>query len=183
MPEHLQEVAKRLKELREIAGLSVVDVCKAISISEEEYLSYENADADIPVSVLYAAANIFGVSITEILTGDRAKLKAYSLVKKDKGLRIERSLNYSYKSLAYGYLDRKAEPLLVYVEPGADKKIVPNVHEGQEFHYCLKGTYEITIGKYKVVVEEGDSLLFDSKNPHAMRALGSERVEILVVVL
>lgn len=184
MSEHIREIAARLKELREICGYTTEEVAKKVSVVVADYEKFESGVVDIPVSVLCEAANCFGVSLTELLTGEKAKLHTYSLVKKDKGIGVERSKHYKYKALAYSYAGRKVEPLLVYVEPEPeDVKLVPNSHEGHEFHYCLEGRYVIRIGKHEVEVSEGDSLYFDSKNPHAMRALGGKTVKILVVVI
>lgn len=184
MSEHIAEIAERLRELREISGFTTQEVAQKISVTVVDYEKYESGVVDIPVSVLYAFANCFGVTLTELLTGEKARLHTYSLVKKDKGIGIERSKHYKYKSLAYSYAGRKVEPLLVYVEPEPENiKLVPNSHEGHEFHYCLEGKYVISIGKHEVTVSEGDSLYFDSKNPHAMRALNNKTVKILVVVI
>ena len=75
----------------------------------------EAGEVDIPISVLCEAADIFGISVTELLTGDRAKLKMYSVVRKGRGIGVERTAGYSYSALAHGFADRKVEPLLVTI--------------------------------------------------------------------
>ncbi|MBR4940802.1 MAG: cupin domain-containing protein [Clostridia bacterium] len=184
MSEHVREIAGRLREMREIAGLSVEEVGERLTITTEKYRTMESGEVDIPVSVLCEAADIFGISVTELLTGDRAKLKMYSVVRKDKGIGVERTNGYDYKSLAYSFAERRVEPLLVTLEPGKDiHDIHPNTHTGHEFHYCVSGKMSFYIGGHTVMVEEGDSLYFDSEYPHAMVAVGSEPVKLIVVVI
>lgn len=184
MTEHIQEVAGRLAELRDIYGYSENEVAQKIKISEDDYKRYEEGATDIPVGILYEIAHLYQVDLTELLTGDKAKLNTYSLVKAGKGLGIEKGNHYEYRNLAYSYAHRKVEPLLVYVQP-EEKDIQPelNSHESHEFQYCLKGTYQMLLGNKEFVVEEGDSLYFDARLPHAMVALGGKMVEIIVVVI
>jgi len=121
--------------------------------------------------------------MTELLTGSKAKLTKYSLVKRDKALDVERSKEYRYKALAYGFDKRKMEPLMVYVDPRDENSPREfNSHDGNEFQYCLEGRYEAHIGGHIVVVEKGDSLYFDSKHPHFMKALDDQPAVILIVV-
>ena len=74
MSERVREIAGRLREMREIAGLSVEEVGERLTVTTEQYKTMESGTVDIPVSVLCEAADIFGISVTELLTGDRARL-------------------------------------------------------------------------------------------------------------
>lgn len=67
----IQEIASRVKELREVSELSAEAVAGQLGISLETYLSYENAEADFPVSVLYELAALLRVDLTELLTACR----------------------------------------------------------------------------------------------------------------
>ncbi|MPN02360.1 hypothetical protein SDC9_149576 [bioreactor metagenome] len=184
MTEHIKEIAQRITVLRDFAGYSTSEVAEQISVPQEEYERYESGHCDIPVSVLYEIAHLYKIDLTEVLTGQKAKLHTYSLVKKGKGIGIERTKDYLYKNLAYNYAQRRVEPLLVYVEPKEKGyQVTPNFHEGHEFHYCLEGSYLITIGDKELIIEEGDALYFDSKYPHGMRVSGDKPAKILVIVI
>jgi mannose-6-phosphate isomerase-like protein (cupin superfamily) len=184
MSDHVRDIARRLREMREISGLSVEEVGEKLTISTEEYKKIETGDVDIPVSVLCEAADIFGISVTELLTGDRGKLKVFSVVRKDRGIGVERTAGYDYKSLAYPFADRKMEPLLVTVLPKPEEEPLHlNAHGGHEFHYCLEGRMRLYIGGHETVINEGDSVYFDSIHPHAMRALDNKPVKLIVIVI
>ena len=122
--------------------------------------------------------------MTELVTGVEAKLLSYSLVKSGKGLSVERASGYSYKDLAYPFKNRQVEPLLVTIVPyEEDIKKYLHSHNGQEFHYYLEGKADVTIGEHIVRVEAGDSLYFDSRQPHGMKAVECEKALFLVVVI
>lgn len=184
MSDHVKEIAVRLKTMREISGLTVEEMGDRLTISAAEYARMEAGEIDIPVSVLCEAADIFGISVTELLTGDRAKLTMYSIVRKGRGIGVERTAGYDYAALAHGFAERRVEPLLVTIEPKADETALHmNTHAGHEFHYCLEGEMRLYIGGHELTIHEGDSVYFDSKFPHAMRALNGEAVRLIVIVI
>ena len=69
---------------------------------------------------------------------------------------------------------------IVTVEPKPDAHtIYKNSHSGQEFNLILEGAMELYLGGKTIVLEEGDSIYFDSSNPHGMRAIGDKAVKFL----
>ena len=55
-------------------------------------------------------------------------------------------------------------------------------HEGEEFIYVLEGTYEFIYDGKKYIMEEGDSVYFDSGVPHTARSLGDKKARVLAVM-
>ena len=47
----LQQIADRIKYLRDILDMSAMDLAKAIDMPLELYNSYENCEKDIPISI------------------------------------------------------------------------------------------------------------------------------------
>lgn len=182
MSEQLEQIASRIRDLREIAGLSQETVAHEIGIPLETYAAYETGTEDIPVSVLYQIAGRFGVELTAILTGDEPRLHTYCLVRKGKGVAVDRRQEYSYQSLAYNFIHKKAEPFLVSVEPAEGKPIHLNSHPGQEFNYVLEGTLKLVIDGHDLVLNEGDSLFFDASIPHGMQALEGKTARFLAII-
>ena len=72
------------------------------------------------------------------------------------------------------------DSIIVTVEPkpGA-RTIYKNSHPGQEFNLVLEGAMELYIGGKTMVLEEGDSIYFDSTKPHGMLAVGDKPVKFL----
>lgn len=184
MSEQIKQIAMRIKELREIHGLSIENLASQLGIPLESYAAYEEGQTDIPVSILYGIANYFNVELTAILTGGEPKLNVYSLVRKGKGIRVNRRKDYGYQSLAYNFTHKKAEPFLVEVKPnGEETPINLNSHPGQEFNYILEGTIQITIDNHQLILEEGDSLFYDSSYKHGMKALNNKPAKFLAVIM
>ena len=184
MNEAIAQVAQRIKELRRISDKSTTEIAGALSISTELYESYESGTVDIPASMLYAIAGLHKVDLTTLLTGEEPRLHVYTLVRKDKGVSVDRRQDYKYQHLAYNFIHKKAEPFLVQVDPEDETEPVHlNSHVGQEFDYLLEGRLTISINGKVVTLEEGDSIFYDSSYPHGMKALGGKSARFLAVIL
>ena len=64
-----------------------------------------------------------------------------------------------------------------------DEKVVFNSHPGQEFNYMIEGKLKILIDDHELILNEGDSLYFDSTLKHAMIALDDKPAKILAIVI
>jgi len=184
MSEQIRVIAERIKELREISGASLETLAKEFNISKETYMEYESGNADIPISFLYKISNRFNVELTAILTGEGPRLHTYSLVRKGKGVSVERRKQYKYQSLAYNFVHKKAEPFLVTVEPEPDgAQVHYNSHPGQEFNYMLEGSMKVIINGYEIILNEGDSLFFDSNLNHGMKVMNNKPARFLAIIM
>jgi transcriptional regulator with XRE-family HTH domain len=184
MTEQIKLIAERIKGLREISGVSAESLAKELGVTTDLYLKYESGNVDIPVGFLYKIAQRYEIELSAILSGENPKLHIYCVARKGKGLNVERRKQYTYESLANNFIHKKAEPFLVTIEPDPDEKLMEfNSHPGQEFNYVLEGTLKVIIDNHEVILNEGDSIYFDSAYKHADKALNNKPVKILAIVL
>lgn len=184
MSDKIRQIGQRMRELREIAGLSVENMAQKFKVSAAVYTKYEKGETDIPVSFLCEIAQHFNVELTALLTGGEPHLRSYCLVRKNRGLSTKRRKEYKYQDLAFNFAHKKAETFLVAIDPKPEKEAVHYyAHPGQEFDYVLNGKLEVMLDGHELVLNEGDSLYFDSGIKHAMRAAGKKPVQFLAVVL
>ncbi len=183
MSEQIKLIAARIKELREISGLTIETLASELNIPEDTYLSFESGETDIPVSFLYQIATRFNVELTAILTGEGPRLHTYQVVRKGKGVSVERREQYKYQSLAYNFAGKKAEPFIVTAAAESENSPVHfNSHKGQEFNYVIEGTLKIIINGHEIVLEEGDSIYFDSSANHGMKALNGKQARFIAII-
>jgi len=183
MTDQLKEIGARLGALRDIFDISVEKMAETMQITVDEYAAYEKGQRDFSFSFLQNAANIFGVEVVEIISGESPRLTKCALVRNGEGFDIERRKAYDYKHLAYTFTKKKAEPFLVTVEPKENEKLVQHSHEGQEFDFLLSGRMEFHFDNIVYELGEGDSVYFDSGTPHAMKAIGNQSAKFLAVVI
>jgi quercetin dioxygenase-like cupin family protein len=184
MPDKIRLIAERIRGLREIAGESVATLARELNVTPEEYRKYESGSVDIPVGFLYDMAHRFNMELTVLLTGEEPRLHTYCVVRADKAPSANRRKEYRYRDLAYNFAGKKAEAFLVTVDPKPGKGKLPVYsHPGQEFNYVLSGTLKVVIDGHELLLEEGDSLYFDSGKGHAMAAVGRGAAKFLAVII
>jgi transcriptional regulator with XRE-family HTH domain len=184
MNDQIQLIAARIRELREIAGISAESFAKELNISADLLNDYESGNIDIPVGFLIKVAHQFDLELSALLRGDEPKLHVYSVVRKGKGLNVERRKQYHYESLASNFVQKKAEPFVVTVDPQpSDLPLEFNSHSGQEFNYVLEGTLLVVVDGHEIVLNEGDSLYFNSSCKHAMKAQNNHSARFLAVIV
>ena len=183
MTDQLLEIGGRLKGLRSIMDISAEKMAADLKLDVEEYVAYEQGQRDFSFSFLSNAANMLGVDVVDIISGESPKLTTCALVRKGEGYDITRRAAYDYKHLAFTFRKKKADPFLVTVEPHKDEKIVLNSHEGQEFDYMISGKMEFHLDNIVYELNEGDSVYYDSSVPHAMKAIGAHAAKFIAVVI
>lgn len=180
--EQIKQMAMRLRGLREDMDMSLADVASKCGISVGDLERYESGESDIPMNFLCNAAAVLGVEPLELFSGDSPNMSSYWLVRKGKGPVIERQKAYKYQALAMGFKHAKASPFIVTVDPKMEEEMHLNSHEGQEFNLVLKGTLLLNIGGKELVLEEGDSVYFDSTQPHGMKAMNGQPARFLAII-
>jgi transcriptional regulator with XRE-family HTH domain len=184
MLEQIRNIADRIRDLREIAGKSAEEAAKELELTAEIYEKYESGETEIPVSMMYEIANMYNVELTEILTGEAPTLSMWCYVRKGSGVDVERTSKYKYQSLAYNFAHKKSEPFIVTVAPEDEGiPVYLNVHPGQEFNYVVEGVLKIVINGRELVLNEGDSLYFDSASPHGMKAVGDKPAKFIAIIM
>ncbi len=176
----VEQIAARVRELRTILDIEADTVAEQIGVSREVYDEYEAGTDDIPVGKLYLIASALGVDPTVLLLGDEPRMADYTLIRGGKGLDVERYAGYKFTSLAYNYIDREMEPMIVTLA-ASDETPEPVVHAGHEFNYILEGTVAIHLGGKEYILHAGDSMYFNPSIPHGQRAIGGEAKFLTVI--
>ncbi|MDR0347910.1 MAG: XRE family transcriptional regulator [Tannerella sp.] len=184
MNEQIRQIAERLVGLRDALEISAENMAKSCNLTTEEYLRLESGTVDISVSILHAIAQAYGIEMTALMFGEEPKMNSYFVTRKGKGVAVERTKAYKYQSLAAGFSKRKADPYMVTVHPKPDNEpVYLNSHTGQEYNYVISGRLLIRINGKDLILEEGDSIYFNSKLPHGMKALDNKDVRFLAVII
>ncbi|MBO4886682.1 MAG: AMP-binding protein [Firmicutes bacterium] len=182
----IQEVAGRIRELRDIAGYSISEMAKNTGVTEAEYNACEAGQSDLTFAFLYRCALAFGVDVTDLIEGSSPKLRSYSLTRSGSGQKIEQAHEMIYYNMAAGFQNRIADPLFVenkYSDRAFYSDIELTTHEGQECDLIIKGSMKIQIGDHTEYLHEGDCIYFDSSIPHGMVAADGQDCLFYAIVL
>ena len=182
----LSEVASRIRELRDVMGFSAAEMAKKTNLNEEKYLEYESGKVDIPFTFIHKCALSFGVEMTELLEGKTAKLTSYTVTRKGQGQETAKEDGIDIANLAPKFKDKLAEPYWVKYEYSASQQNKPiqlTTHSGQEFDLVLSGRLKVQVGEHTEILDEGDSIYYNSSTPHGMIAVDGKDCVFCAVVM
>ncbi|MDO5571568.1 MAG: XRE family transcriptional regulator [Bacteroidales bacterium] len=183
MNQEIAQIAERLKGLREVLEIGIDEISQICGISQQQYKDIESGKVDIPVSILQRISQHYNIELATLMFGDEARMSSYYLTRAGKGPAVERTKAYKYQALATGFKDRRVNPFIVTVEPDDKKEMTLNSHPGQEFNLIIKGTMLININGKELVLNQGDSIYFDSSLSHGMKALNNQTVQFLAIIM
>jgi quercetin dioxygenase-like cupin family protein len=178
------EIAARVRELREIEEVSAEALASALGFAIDDYRRWESGAADFPIGALVEIAAHFKVDLNELVSGQSAKLKTFCCYKAGRAPEVSRRPQFAYWNLAQNFHRKRGEPFLVEAAPDTEHKpLVLNSHPGQEFNYVLEGRLLFSVGGHEMELGEGDSIYYESTEPHGMKATGGARARFLAFVL
>ena len=183
---NLMDLAHRIREMRQITGLSVNEMAKKTEVSVDQYLTYEEGLTDIPFTFIHKCALTFNVGMSDLLEGQSARLSTCTVMRKghlqdpitEDGIQI--------MNMAPMFRNKIAEPYWVkyeYSEDLQDKPIHTTQHSGQEFDYIMSGRLKIQVGDNVEYLSEGDSIFYNSSLPHGMIATNGQDCVFLAFVM
>ena len=182
----LKEVANRIKDLREAKGFTQGELAKLTGVSAEDYKILELGETDFSFTFIYKCAKACGVEVVDLLEGTSTTLTSFTITRKGEGLKILKKQGIEYDNLAPMFKGKLAEPFLVkfpYIEEEQNAPIQLNSHNGQEFDIIVKGSLKVQIGNHVDVLNEGDSIFYNSLIPHGMVAASKGGCEFHAIVL
>ena len=183
-------IGAKIKNIRESKQLSIEEVAERSGLGIEQIERIEG-NLDFPsLAPLIKIARVLGVRLGTFLD-DQAELGPVVCRKKDSeadGIGFTNNATQGHKHMDYHSLSqdksgRHMEPFLIDVAPSEEGvDFVLSTHEGEEFIYVLEGILEINYGKNTYILEEGDSIYYDSIVAHHVHAAADNTAKILGVI-
>ena len=182
----LMEVAFRIREMRAICGFSEEEMARRTDTTIMEYSAYEAGRADLPFTFIHKCALAFGIGITDLLEGHSAHLSSYTVTRRGEGQQTAKEPGIEISNLAPFFRNKLAEPYYVTYDYDESQQHMPihlTTHSGQEFDIVLSGQLKVQVGEHTEILEEGDSILYNSSTPHGMIAVGGRKCVFCAVVV
>lgn len=183
----LFEVAERIREMRKIMGWTTAEMAEKTEVTEDDYIRYESGQADLPFTFIHKCALAFEIDLTDLLEGrSAAHLSGYTLTRKGQGQITAHEKGIDIANLAPKFKDKIAEPYWVkydYIEAQQNVPIHLTKHSGQEFDLIISGNLKVQVGNHIEILNEGDSIYYNSSTPHGMIAVNGKDCVFVAVVL
>ena len=174
-------VGEKIKSLRESQSISMEELAQRSGLAIEQIERIEN-NIDLPsLAPLIKIARVLGVRLGTFLD-DQDENGPVVCRKSEAKDSISFSNNAIHSRKHMEYHSRHMEPFIIDVAPTDDSDFVLSSHEGEEFIMVMEGTMEISYGKNTYLLEEGDSIYYDSIVPHHVHAYEGQAAKILAVI-
>ncbi len=182
-------LGNRIKSFRESKQISIDDMAERSGLGINQINQIEQNSGLPSLASLIKIARVLGIRLGTFLDDNKelgpvvARKESHSESVFSSNNDMGHKKHMSYFPLSAAKSDRHMEPFIIHIDPtedGAD--FIVSSHEGEEFIYCLDGIVEITYGKNTFLLEEGDSIYYDSIVPHHVHAAGQNGAKILAVV-
>jgi transcriptional regulator with XRE-family HTH domain len=193
MAGELEDIGTRLREERERVSISQRELARRIGLSASLISQIESGQSKPSVSTLYAIVTELGVSVDDVFRGteehastehihagdpvEGAEAEHDPVVRPDErhvidldsGVRWERLTSHQHEDVDFLHV--------IYDIGGSsagDNMMMR--HPGREYGYVLSGHLGVQLGFEQHKLGPGDSIGFDSTQPHRLWNLGEEPV-------
>ncbi len=183
-------VGEKIKSLRESQSISLEELAERSGLAIEQVERIES-NIDLPsLAPLIKIARVLGVRLGTFLDDqvENGPVVCRKIGSADNTISFSNNAIQSRKHMEYHALagpksDRHMEPFIIDVNPMTDNiDFVLSSHEGEEFIFVMEGTMEISYGQNTYLLNEGDSIYYDSIVPHHVHAYQGQAAKILAVV-
>ncbi|MDR2384406.1 MAG: XRE family transcriptional regulator [Tannerella sp.] len=183
-------IGEKIKNFREMKNISVEEMANRSGLSEEQIIRIEGNEDFPSLAPLIKIARVLGVRLGTFLD-DQAELGPVMSRKSDRmgnrGIGFTNNAMTKHKYMSYFSLSqdksgRHMEPFLINIEPSRKTDFMFSTHEGEEFIYVIEGTVEINYGKNTYLLNEGDSIYYDSIVAHHVHAVNDNPAKIIGVI-
>jgi transcriptional regulator with XRE-family HTH domain len=179
----------KIRKLRQERRLTLQELADLIGLSKPLLSQIENDQVTPPLATLLKIAKGLKVGIHFFFEdeGDRRKLV---LMRGDEGTVSPASRRrpksdaqgYRYRSLAPGIRHKQMEPFLVEFESTEWDDSYFYSHDGEEFLYIVAGELEFHFGEEVMHLQPGDSIFYDSSEPHGYVTVGDQPARAVAVL-
>jgi transcriptional regulator with XRE-family HTH domain len=180
-------LGQKIRRLRQEGRLTLQELSDLSGLSKPLLSQIENDQVIPPIATLLKIAKGLKVGIHYFFEEEEDRRKVVLMRNNELKFSRRRSGNdspqsYLYHSLAPGMRHKSMEPFLVEFETGEWDDSQLYSHDGEEFIYLLEGELEFHFGPDVMVLKPGDSIYYNSTEPHGYISLGARNAKAVAVV-
>lgn len=176
-------VGPKLRALRLKKKIGLVELGRHTGLSAAMISKVERGILFPTLPTLLRIALVFGVGLDHFFTASTPR-KAFGIVRRGERTRFSEKLGgreaaWEFECLDFTATERKLNSY--WVKFAAPARPKAHAHVGAEFIHVLKGALNLRLGDEEHELGEGDSMYFDSSQPHSYARLGARPCEAIVV--
>ncbi|QQW35315.1 helix-turn-helix domain-containing protein [Mycobacterium marinum] len=168
-----------LRAVRRQRGLTLEQLAQRAGLTKSYLSKIERGQSTPSIAVALKVARALDVDVGRLFSDE----SAHETITVDRAHDRLGPQSGRYHVLASTQLGKTMSPFVVRPTAGQDCAADgPHPeHTGQEFVFVHTGSVELDYGDQTITLGTGDSAYFDASVGHKLRAVGTERAEVVVV--
>jgi len=162
------EIRKRRKEEK----LTINELSKKTGFSVGYLSNIERNISSPTIESLRIIVDTLSTSLVDLFNDQKYDTR---VIRKDKRTTLLNSLD---DKILYQLIspsnNTKLQAMITTFEPGAESGNKPHQHNGEEIGYIIKGQLYYKVDDEEYILNEGDSICYDSNAPHLYKNISDE---------
>lgn len=179
------DLGGKLRTLRMKKKIGLVDLGKHTGLSASMLSQLENGKLIPTLPTLARIAMVFDIGVDYFFEGGKRK-RPLSIVRAPDRIRFPSRPDapvpsFFFECLAYSSQDKAIQAYLADFPGLGPKEVEAHRHDGSELVHVLEGSLELVYNDLPYRLDAGDSVYFDSGEPHSYRGLTESPAKAVVV--
>jgi len=180
----LIQISNRIRDRRRERNITIQELATRANVSKGLISQIENSRTIPSLLVLIEIVKALEIDLNEFFKDIRSKTMGIPVVIKRKSeydcFEKEHATGFSYQRIFTQSITQSTIDIVILtLEPDASRPLVET--EAFEYKYVLSGEIEYQFREEKIILNEGDSMLFDGRIPHTPKNLGTTTATMLVI--
>jgi len=176
----LDDVGRRLKEVRKAAGISQRELAKRAGVTNSTISMIEKNNVSPSISSLKKVLAGIPISLLEFFNSMDSGASDVPVIYRAEGLHVINSEGgIEWAVIGKNFPNRQMNLMIETYPPGSDTGIERFTHEGEEAGIVIRGTIELTVDDQVHVLKPGEGYYFESSRPHRFHNPYDEPCELV----
>ena len=173
------EIGGKLRKRRDMLGLAVKDIAEKANVTPSLISQIERNIANPSLSTLKKIAAALDLPLSHLFS-EEPNISPVIRKQHRRKIFFGSNKNVIQELLSPDSHDNLMQFLYTIYEEGASSEGFVT-HNGEECGLVIEGSLELTLGTTSYILEEGDSIYFDSTIPHQFRNRGNGQLKLVWV--
>jgi transcriptional regulator with XRE-family HTH domain len=180
----LIQISHRIKERRREKNITVQELAIRANVSKGLISQIENSRTIPSLIVLIDIIKALEIDMNVFFKDIRSKDNPLPILIKRKAeyehFEKEHANGFHYQRIFTQSISKSTIDIVILeLEPDAERPMVET--EAFEYKYVLQGKIEYQFSHEKIILNEGDSMLFDGRISHTPKNMGKTKASMLVI--
>jgi transcriptional regulator with XRE-family HTH domain len=180
----LIQISNRIKDKRREKNITVQELAIRANVSKGLISQIENSRTIPSLMVLIEIIKALEIDLNEFFKDIRSKTNDLPILVKRKNdyerFEKEHALGFHYQRIFTKSINPSTIDIVILeLEPDATRPLVET--DAYEYKYLLSGEVEYQFNEERIILSQGDSMLFDGRIPHTPKNLGTTTASMLVI--